>query len=438
MKAKIIFLIFIFVITKGFSQSGSYPSQWTLENCIDYAKTNNISINSLRLTGSSARQDLLQAKQAKYPNLNTSVSQGLFAASSNNGLQFTGVPSQSIGLNSSMTLYHNGYIQNNETSKDLVVKIADLSVQEAENNIALSITQAFLNIMMAKENIVSLQQVLATTQTLLKQGEQLYGAGSISKLNLLQLQSQVAQDEYNLTQAQNSLRTDIVNLKQLLQLPSDYNFQINAPSGVNVSDEVRALQEAEDMAQNQRPEIRSGQLNIENANLQLKMAQASTKPTLSLVGNVSTNYANGSGSYLRQLGDNFYLPVGLSLAIPIYNNRIYKTSVEKSKIAIEQANLDLSNTKTILNQAVEQAYISFQNSLAQYTSAKKQMDISKESLDIVEAQLKLGAIDYVQLQQQRLLYIQALQSFLQAKYGAVLNKQIYDFYTGSPITLTKQ
>ena len=66
------------------------------------------------------------------------------------------------------------------------------------------------------------------------------------------------------------------------------------------------------------------------------------------------------------------------------------------------------------------------------------MDISKQSLDIVEAQLKLGAIDYVQLQQQRLLYIQALQSFLQAKYGAVLNKQIYDFYTGTPITLTKQ
>ncbi|ATL45378.1 TolC family protein [Elizabethkingia sp. HX WHF] len=438
MKAKIILLICFFIITEGFSQTGGYPEQWTLENCIDYARNNNISINSLRLSGSSARQDLLQAQQVKYPNLTGSVSQGLAAVSSNNGLQFTGVPSQSIGLNSSMTIYHNGYIRNNESSKNLLVQMADLSVQEAENNITLSITQAFLNIMMAKENIVSLQQVLSTTQVLLKQGQQLYDAGSISKLNLLQLQSQVAQDEYNLTQAQNNLRTDIVNLKQLLQLPSAYDFQIQAPDSIGVSNEVRALQEAENMAQNQRPEIRFGELNIQNANLQLKMAQASTKPTLNIISSASTNYTNGNGSYTSQLGNNFYLPIGLSLAIPIYNNRIYKTGVEKSKIAIEQANLDLVNTKTVLNQQVEQSYISFQNSLAQFTSAKKQMDISKQSLDIVEAQLKLGAIDYVQLQQQRLLYIQALQSFLQAKYGAVLNKQIYDFYTGTPITLTKQ
>ena len=100
------------------------------------------------------------------------------------------------------------------------------------------------------------------------------------------------------------------------------------------------------------------------------MAQASTKPTLNIISSASTNYTNGNGSYTSQLGNNFYLPIGLSLAIPIYNNRIYKTGVEKSKIAIEQANLDLVNTKTVLNQQVEQSYISFQNSLAQFTSAK--------------------------------------------------------------------
>lgn len=435
MKLKFFFLIFLFKIIDVSSQTQAYPSNWTLENCIEYAKENNISINSLRLSKNSAEQDLLQAKEAKYPSLNGTVSQGLFAINGSNGLNINGAPSQSIGANSSMTLYHANYIKNNEISKNLNVQMSDLSVQEAENNITLSITQAYLNILMSQENIVSLESILTTTKTQLKQGDQFYKAGNISKLNFLQIQAQVAQDEYNLISAQNSLKTNIVNLKQLLQLPSSYDFQIEKPDNIIVDENLKPLQDVQNSAQNERPEVKYGELNLENSNTNLKMAQASIQPTLSVVGNISTNYSTGNGNYFNQLGNNFYLPIGLSLGIPIYNNRIYKTEVEKSKIAIEQANLDLKNTKTVLNQQIEQSYISLQNSISQYDSALKQMNINKETYDIVNAQMKLGSIDYVQLQQQRLVYIQTIQNYLQAKYSAVLNKQIYEFYAGNPITI---
>ncbi|WP_422695759.1 TolC family protein [Chryseobacterium sp. Mn2064] len=352
-----------------------------------------------------------------------------------NGLQLNSAQSQSIGANSSMTLYHAGYIKNNEVSKNLLVQMADLSVQEAQNNITLNITQAFLNILMTQENIVSLEGVLKTTQTQLKQGDQFYKAGNISKLNYLQIQAQVAQDEYNLTSAQNTLRTGIVNLKQILQLPSNYDFQIAKPDSIIVDDQLKSLQEVQNLAQNQRPEVKYGELNVENSNTSLKMAKASIQPTLNLTGNISTNYSYGNGNYFNQLGNNFYMPIGLSLGIPIYNNRIYKTQIEKSKIAIEQANLDLLNTKTVLNQQVEQSYISLQNALSQFDSASKQMNLYQQSYDIMNAQMKIGSIDYVQLQQQRLLYIQSIQNYLQAKYTAVLNKQIYEFYAGNPINL---
>lgn len=435
MKRKFFFLIFLSITLEIFAQASQYPTAWTLENCINYAKENNISINSLRLSKNASEQDLLQAKDAKYPNLNGTVSQGLFALNGNNGLNLNGVQSQSVGANSSMTLYHAGYIRNNEFSKNLQVQMADLSVQEAENNITLSIAQAFLNILMVQENIISLENILKTTQTQLKQGDQFYKVGNISKLNYLQIQAQVAQDEYNLTAAQNNLRSGTVNLKQLLQLPSSYDFQIMKPDTVTVEDHLNPLSDAQNQAQNQRPEVKYGELNIENSNTNLKMAQASIQPTLNLTGNISTNYSNGNGTYFNQLGNNFYMPVGLSLGIPIYNNRIYKTEIEKSKIAIEQANLDLQNTKTVLNQQVEQSYINLQNALSQYDSALKQMDINQQSYDIVNAQMKIGSIDYVQLQQQRLLYIQSVQNYLQAKYTSVLNKQIYDFYVGKPINL---
>lgn len=435
MNRKFFFLIFSFKTLEIFAQNNSYPPSWTLENCIEYAKQHNISINSLRLSKNSAEQDLLQAKEAKYPSLNGTVSQGLFAVNGNNGLNVNGAQSQSIGVNSSMTLFHAGYIRNNEVSKNLLVQMADLSVLEAQNNITLTITQAYLNILMAEENIVALEEILTTTKTQLKQGDQFYKAGSISKLNYLQIQSQVAQDEYNLTAAQNNLRTNIVNLKQILQLPTEYDFQIAKPDSIVVDENLKPLSEVQDLAQNQRPEVKYGELNVENSNTNLKMAQASILPTLSLTGNISTNYAYNNGNYFNQLGNNFYLPVGLSLGIPIYNNRIYKTAVEKSKIEIEQANLDLLNTKTVLNQQVEQSYISLQNSLSQYESAYKQMDLNKQSYDIVNAQMKIGSIDYVQLQQQRLTYIQSVQNYLQAKYSAVLNKQIYEFYAGNPINI---
>ncbi|REC59527.1 TolC family protein [Chryseobacterium pennae] len=435
MKRKFFFLIFLLITLEILAQTPNYPTRWTLDKCIEYAKENNISINSLRLSKNSAQQDLFQAKEAKYPNLNGTVSQGLFALNSNDGLHVTGAQTQSIGANSSMTIYHANYIKNNEASKNLLVQMADLSVQESQNNITLSITQAYLNILMNEENIVSLENVLKTTQTQLKQGDQLYKAGSLSKLNYLQIQSQVAQDEYNLTSTQNNLRTNIVNLKQLLQLPTNYDFQIAKPDSIIVDDQLKPLPDVQNLAQSQRPEVKYGELNVENSNTNLKMAQASVQPTLSVVGNISTNYSNGNGNYFNQLGNNFYMPIGLSLGIPIYNNRIYKTQIEKSKIAIEQANLDLQNTKTILNQQIEQSYINLQNALSQFDSASKQMNISKQSYDIVNAQMKIGSIDYVQFQQQRLLYIQSIQNYLQAKYTAVLNKQIYEFYAGNPINL---
>nr|WP_294311257.1 TolC family protein [uncultured Chryseobacterium sp.] len=402
---------------------------------MEYAKQHNISINSLRLSKNAVEQDLLQAKKAKYPNLNASVSQDILAVNGNNRLNVNGIPSQNIAASSSMTLYRAGYIRNNKASKNLLVQMADLSVQEDQNNITLNITQAYLNILMAEENIVALQEILTTTKTQLKQGDQLYKAGSISKLNYLQIQAQAAHDEYNLVAAQNNLRTYIVNLKQILQLPTDYDFQIVKPESITVDENFKTLSEVQNMAQNQRPEVKYGELNIENSKTNLKMAQSSILPTLSLTGSISSNYVYNNGNYFNQLGNNFFLPIGLSLGIPIYNNRIYRIAIEKSKIEIQQANLDLLNTKTVLNQQIEQAYISLQNSVLQYESASRQMDLNKQSYDIVTAQMKLGSIDYVQLQQQRLTYIQSIQNFLQAKYSAVLNEQIYEFYAGNPINI---
>jgi outer membrane protein len=121
--------------------------------------------------------------------------------------------------------------------------------------------------------------------------------------------------------------------------------------------------------------------------------------------------------------------------VPIFANRVNKSNIERSKIQIEQAKLSLQGTKTTLDQAVEQAYISVLNAEAQLAAAETQWKTAQESYHITNEQLRLGALNTIDLLTQKNLYVQALQAYVQAKYSNILNKKIYDFYTGVPVSL---
>jgi len=435
--------ISLFIFLKVNAQDSilhNLPDKWTLENCIDYARTNNISVNSLRLNQRSTEEDLLQAKAARLPFVSGSVSQNLVNSKNANpvvgGFQTQANFSSGYSVSSSLTLYNGGYINNDIKSKNLSVQSANLSVKEAENDITLNITQAYLNILLAKENIVYLQDLLATSQSQLKQGHQRFDAGSIARKDLVQLEAQTANDQYNLVSAQNNYRLNIVALKQVLQLPASYDLQITQPDTVAVQSAVPSLAEAQNAAQQVRPEIKNGEVGLKIAQTELDKIRAATKPTVSLGAGLSTGFSdNQTSKYFSQLDNNFYQTVGVSVGIPIFNRRVNKTNINKSKIQIDQAKLSLLNTKTILNQQVEQAYINLQNAQAQYDAADAQAKASEESYKITSDELRLGSINLVELQQQKNLYVQAMQAFLQAKYTAVLNYKIYQFYTGNPVTL---
>jgi len=422
------------------AQDNNLPSQWTLENCIDYAKKRNIQVNSLRLNERSTQEDLLQSRAAQLPFVSGSLSQNLVngknANTATGGYQAQSTVSGNYAINSSLTIYNGGYLKNDIKSKTLSTESANLSVEEAENDISLTVTQAYLNILLAKENITYLQDLLATSQAQLKQGQQRFDAGSISKKDLVQLEAQVANDQYNLVSAQNNFRINIVNLKQVLQLPSAYDFSIAEPDTVVVEKAVPALSEAQNMARATRPEVKNSEIGLNIAEAELEKTRASVKPVISLGAAFSTGYAdNQTSKYVSQLNNNFYQSLGVTVGIPIFSRRVNKTNIAKSKIQIDQAKLALQNTKTMLDQQVEHSYINMQNAQAQYDAAETQMKASEESYKITGEQLRLGSINLVELQQQKTLYVQAMQAFIQAKYAAVLNYKIYQFYTGKPIEM---
>lgn len=416
------------------------PEKWSLQDCIDYARKNNIQLNTLRLSSNNAEQDLLQAKANRLPSVSASLSQNLVNGKKTDvvvgGLQSQANFSGNYGVNASMTLYNGGYIKNDILAKQLSLQSSNLSVEEAQNNITLDITQSFLNILLQSETITYLKDVLETSRAQLEQGKQRFDAGSISKKDLLQFESQTAGDEYNLVNAENNYKQNINALKQILQLPTNFNFQVATPDIVTVKEISPSLEQAQQTALTERPEIKNSSLNIDIAKANLMKARAGTLPSISLGAGIASGYANLSidNKYFTQINNNFYQSLGLTVSIPIYSRRVNKTNIEKSKIAIQQAELALAGTKTTLNSQVEQAYINMNNAQAQYDAADKQLKTVQESYDITNTQLQLGAVNMVDLLQQKNLYVQAMQSYIQAKYSAVLFNKIYNFYTGVPIS----
>lgn len=426
------FAFFSFWGNAVYAQDSLYqdlPKVWNLKTCIIYAKKNNISINNLRLSSKSAEQDLIAAKAAKLPNLTASVTQN--AAHYSTGIE----SSSGYGVNSGITLFNGGYLNNDIRSKNLNQQVVNLSVASAENDITLQITQAYLNVLLTRENITYLGDLLNTSKAQVTQGDQQFTIGTIAKNDLLQLKAAMANDNYTLVTAQNQLQQNVLTLKQLLQLPTRIPFEVAVTDTTKINENLMDLRTAQEKALQTRPEVRGGELNIQLQTSEMEKAKASIRPVLSLGGSLSSGYNSTSfGSYPSQLNNGFNQGLGLTLSIPIFDRKVTRTNVAKANIGIQEAKLSLLNTKTTLTQAVEMAYLNVQNANSQYDAAKEQFVYTSESLRISAEQLRLGVNNTVAYLQQKTLYIQALQAFVQAKYTANLYTKIYDFYTGVPIT----
>jgi outer membrane protein len=447
-KINIFFILSLFCCLKLKAQDSTLMGKtikWDLVQCIEYAKKNNIQINSLRLSQLTSQQEYLLAKAARLPNLSGSASQnfehshGTSSRVDANGNVIGGgsgfAASGSYGLNSSVTVYNGNYLNNTILQKNLAVQSANLSIIQQENDISLQITQAYLTILLDKENIIFDTDQVSTSQAQVKLEQQRYDVGSVARAALIQLQAQQATDQFTLVNAKNAQRGDLLTLKQLLVLPSDVDFDIMKPDTIVRIDSVTAFHDVEKIALTNRPEVKNGELGVKIAQYDVDKARAGYKPTLTAGGSLNSNYVSGQGSFPNQLNNNFTQQVGLTLAVPIFTKRAVKTQVEEAKIQVDQAQLTLRNTKITLSQTVERAYINVENAKSQYDAALEEYKYNKESYRIAAEQLKVGVANTVDFLLQKTLFVQAQQAFIQAKYNELLTLKIYDFYRGIPIKL---
>ena len=414
--------------------------EWTLSNCINYALENNIQIRKMQVGVKVNEAIYEQFKSARFPSLNAGCSESFTHQQPLQG-DISAQKSSFSGnyfLRSDLTLYNGSKITNSIAQQQINVKSAGLGVTESQNNIELAVTGAYLQILYARESVNNAVNTLSASNAQVEQAKIQYDAGYIAESNYAQIQAQFSSDSYTLVTAQNNLNQQLLSLKQLLELNIGQQLSIYFPelSDSAVLKNIPADQVVYKTALGFMPEIENGQLSINLAEYDIKIAKAGYLPTLSLSASTSTGYTNAvSNGYATQLGDNFYQNAGLSLSIPIFNNRQVKTSIEKARLGLETAQLDYAGTQKDLLSRIESAYLNAISAQSRFQAATEQLKSTNKSYSLIEDQFKLGMKNTVDLITEKTKFLAAQEEYLQAKYTAILNYKLLDFYQQKKIEL---
>lgn len=431
-----------------FSASVQAQKQWTLQQCLDYAMENNITLKKARLQQQQATEDVKGAKSALLPSLSASTNHSLGyrpwqddgTTTVTNGQVNSKISKSyyngSYGLNAQWTVWNGNRNRNQLKLTQLQEDVQELALQESANNIQEKIAQLYVQILYLTEAVKVSEQSLETSKKNEERGQEMVEVGKMSKADLAQLSAQRASDEYNIVEAQSNIRNYKLQLKQLLELTDNEAFDIVTPIATDAMalSAIPSLTTVYEQALTVRPEIEAGKLAVKENDLNLKIAQAGKLPTINLTGGLgtSTNSLSNNG-WGTQLKTNFDASAGLSLSLPLFDQRQTKTAVNKAKLQREQALLDLQDQQKQLYQTLESYWLDAETNQQKLRAAIATEESEQQSFDLLQEQFRLGLKNIVELMTGKDKLLQAQQNRLQSKYQTLLAQQMLKFYQGEGI-----
>lgn len=420
-------------------------SAWSLQDCIDYALRENISLKQSRIAAAQAAVDQKTARASFFPSLSFSAGQQLVnrpylqGAGTVNGseiIQTSGNTSYTgtYGLNAQWTLYQGGKRNLSLEQSRIGSRIAGLDTNTVANSLEEEITRTYLQILYAEESVETNRSTLETSEAQLARGRELLSAGSLSQAEYAQLVSQVGNDRYLVVNAETALENYRLQLKQLLELDGTCKLEIKRPD-IREEDILRPVPETETvyrLALASRPEIAAARLQTEQAGLNTAIARSAYAPTLSLSAGIGTNHTTGTDyTFSEQIARGWNNSAGLSLSIPIFNNRQTRSAVEQAELQERNAALELEQSCKTLYQTIEGLRLDAAGAQEQYRAAQDKYESCRESYRLVREQFDLGMKNTVELLTEKNNLAAAGQEMLQAKYMALLSLNLLDFYQGT-------
>ena len=458
MRTKIVtILALIFFVTIN-----AQDKKWTLQECVNYALDNNISIKQQELSKDLIEEDITIAKGNFYPSLSASASQNFNFGSFidiDGGRVSRDSRSNNFGLNSGVTLFNGFRNKNNLLQARKSLEAAGLDLEENKNGIMLYVVNSYLNVLLNKESIKIAEDQIAISNNQVKKAKGLVEAGSKPKAILLEAEATLAANDQQLTTAQNSLDLSLLSLAQLLQI-SHKGFDIQKVE-LNINSASLIYNDTDDIYRNalsSLPEIKSAELAVENSEISVEIAKSGFLPSLSFGASIGTGYQHSLGEkdvrlelidpndpslgtklvpngFGEQLENNLGYNFGFSLSVPIFNRFQTKSGVTKAKINLERTELQLLDEQIKLRETIEKAYADAKASLNQFVSAQKSLKAQDESFKNAQESYNSGVMTSFDFDQVRNRLVNAQSSMVNAKYNFVFRTKLLEYYYGIPIVI---
>ncbi len=437
MKFSLLILCFV-VGLNGYAQK-----KWNLQECVTHALENNISVRQTENSLLTNDQDIIAAKGNFLPALGLNGSQRLNLGNvevfDGNFVDRT-FHSTSLSVNVSQTIF-NGFRNTNIYRQSLINKEAnEEEFNRIKDNVALNVVNSYLNVLLNKENLTIAQVQYNFSIEQLERVKALVSAGTQPQANVFDAEATLANDEQSLTVAQNSYTLALLSLSQVLQVPFDrFDVEIidlEAPSELVMYRDVRPIL---NYAFENRSEIKVAQKNIESAELAREISKSGFYPTFSFSYglNAGANFSNLSNdnSFFQQINDNKGHSFSLNLNIPVFSRFQNKTALAKSSIQVENRKLALEQAKLDLESNIQRAFTDAKAALKTYSSTQKSVAARQLSFDNAQERYNIGALNALDLEQNRTQLVNAQSSLVRAKYDFIFKTKVLDFYLGKPLNL---
>jgi outer membrane protein len=412
---------------------------WTLESCVQYALDHNITVKQSQNAVAQREVELNTAKNSVWPAFQASASQNFSfgrGISEDNTYVSSNTANTSFGVGGSLNLFTGFRVKNNITMGKLNLEAANADYNKAKEDIRIAVTQAYMQILYNMElcKVAELQIVIDSTQV--ERLTVLRDAGKIGPAEVSSRKSTLAQSRVTLTQARNNLTLAILDMTQLLELPSPEGFRVVAHDTSLLAPEILSSpEEIFAQAVTVRPAVKAEEVRTEAAATNIKLAQSGWWPTLSMNGGLITDYyallGRTSKGFASQLSDNFSPYVGFTLNVPIFNRLETRNNVRRAKLQLENQQLQSENVRKALYKEIQQAYYNAVAAREKWLSSGVAEASARENFELSEALYEAGKRTSTEFNEAKNNYLQAASNLAQARCEYFYQVQLLELYRGN-------
>ena len=471
------FLLVALIAT--FSIKTNAQEKWSLQQCVAFAIKNNISVKQADVQARLSKITSQQSDASIYPSLTGNVNSAYQRGLTENPTTGTLIDQSFITGNTNVqigySLFTWGARKNNIDANKLLQKADELGIEKAQNDIALFVSNAFLQVMLRREQARISEVQMNQSRSQLGNMRKLVKAGSQPELSAIQIEAQLAKDSSNLLQAQSLIQQAMINLRGTMNIDFNTPFEIFTPEIEKIPiDNITDLQPemVYNMALNTQPIQRMYKWRLEAGSMQIKAARASMYPDVSAFGGLNTRVINSkfptgvilpaenTGAFVvvngskidvlapsfqqtgqagiplgRQIKNNFGQSLGLSINFSVFNNFNARTQWERAKIGIVQTKLQQDQENLTLKTNIYNAYQDAYASLQKYNATLRTVDYSQKAFDMSKKRLEnglLSTLDYIITQNN--LYLAQIES-VSNRYDYIFKMKVLEFYKGQGIKL---